>query len=156
MPYIFGKLWHLAIIWTIRKAFQCILQGVRILLANHTRISPTSDNDSYILSCYCWAIFAGSCLRPQEGVHKKMEIFHDFCYEASNRMALFSIHFYPFFSLVRTPSAFSRISLFNQTMRTLVLDLESSSMCCNLPLVKRLINHICLYLSLVERTVAEF
>ena len=47
MPYIFGKLWHLAIIWPIRKAFQCILQGVRILLANHTRISPTSDNESY-------------------------------------------------------------------------------------------------------------
>ena len=47
MPYIFGKLWHLAIIWAIRKAFQCILQGVRILLANHTRISPTSDNESY-------------------------------------------------------------------------------------------------------------
>ena len=45
MPYIFGKLWHLAIIWAIRKAFQCILQGVRFLLANHTRISPTSDND---------------------------------------------------------------------------------------------------------------
>ena len=48
MPYIFGKLWHLAIIWAIRKAFQCILQGVRFLLANHTRISPTSDNDSYV------------------------------------------------------------------------------------------------------------
>ena len=48
MPYIFGKLWHLAIIWAIRKAFQCILQGVRILLAKYTRISPTSDNDSYI------------------------------------------------------------------------------------------------------------
>ena len=48
MPYIFGKLWHLAIIWAIRKAFQCILQGVRILLSNHTRISPTSENDSYI------------------------------------------------------------------------------------------------------------
>ena len=48
MPYIFGKLWHLALIWAIRKAFQCILQGVRILLANHTRISPTSDNESYI------------------------------------------------------------------------------------------------------------
>ena len=47
MPYIFGKLWHLAIIWAIRKAFQCILQGVRFLLANHTRLSPTSDNDSY-------------------------------------------------------------------------------------------------------------
>ena len=49
MPYIFGKLWHLAIIWAIRKAFQCILQGVRILLANHTRISPTSENDSYLV-----------------------------------------------------------------------------------------------------------
>ena len=49
MPYIFGKLWHLAIIWAIRKAFQCILQGVRILLANHTWISPTSENDSYCL-----------------------------------------------------------------------------------------------------------
>ena len=47
MPYIFGKLWHLAIIWAIRKAFQCILQGVRFLLANQTRLSPTSDNDSY-------------------------------------------------------------------------------------------------------------
>ena len=48
MPYIFGKLWHLAIIWAIRKAFQCILQGVRILLAKYTRISPTSENESYI------------------------------------------------------------------------------------------------------------
>ena len=47
MPYIFGKLWHLAIIWAIRKAFQCILQGVRFFLANHTRLSPTSENDSY-------------------------------------------------------------------------------------------------------------
>ena len=47
MPYIFGKLWHLSIIWAIRKAFQCILQGVRILLAKYTRISPTSENDSY-------------------------------------------------------------------------------------------------------------
>ena len=47
MPYIFGKLWHLAIIWAIRKAFQCILQGVRFLLANHTRLFPTSENDSY-------------------------------------------------------------------------------------------------------------
>ena len=49
MPYIFGKLWHLAIIWAIRKAFQCILQGVRFLLANHTRLSPKSDNDSYLI-----------------------------------------------------------------------------------------------------------
>ena len=47
MPYIFGKLWHLAIICAIRKAFQCILQGVRFLLANHTRLSPTPENDSY-------------------------------------------------------------------------------------------------------------
>ena len=47
MPYIFGKLWHLAIIWAIRKAFQCILLGVRFLLANQTRLSPTSDSDSY-------------------------------------------------------------------------------------------------------------
>ena len=46
MPYIFGKLWHLAIIWAIRKAFQCILQGVRILLAKYTRFSPTSENES--------------------------------------------------------------------------------------------------------------
>ena len=49
MSYIFGKLWHLAIIWAIRKAFQCILQGVRFLLANHTRLSPTSENESYIV-----------------------------------------------------------------------------------------------------------
>ena len=47
MLYILGKLWHLAIIWPIRKAFQCILQGVRILPAKYTRISPTSENDSY-------------------------------------------------------------------------------------------------------------
>ena len=47
MSYSFGKLWHLAIIWAIRKAFQCILQGVRFLLANHTRLSPTSENESY-------------------------------------------------------------------------------------------------------------
>ena len=47
MPYIFGKLWHLAIIWAIRKAFQCILQGARFLLANQTRLFPTSDNESY-------------------------------------------------------------------------------------------------------------
>ena len=49
MSYRFGKLWHLAIIWAIRKAFQCILQGVRFLLANHTRLSPTSENESYIM-----------------------------------------------------------------------------------------------------------
>ena len=36
------------IIWAIRKAFQCILQGVRFLLANHTPVSPTSENDSYV------------------------------------------------------------------------------------------------------------
>ena len=48
MPYIFGKLWHLAIIWAIRKSFQCILQGVRFLLAIHTGLSPTSENESYI------------------------------------------------------------------------------------------------------------
>ena len=47
MSYRFGKLWHLAIIWAIRKAFRCILQGVRFLPANHTRLSPTSENDSY-------------------------------------------------------------------------------------------------------------
>ena len=51
MSYRFGKLWHLAIIWAIRKAFQCILQDVRFLLANHTRLSPTSENDSYINCC---------------------------------------------------------------------------------------------------------
>ena len=48
MSYIFGKLWHLAIIWPIRKSFQCILQGVRFLLAKQTRLSGTSDNESYL------------------------------------------------------------------------------------------------------------
>ena len=48
MPYIFGKLWHLAIIWAIRKAFQCILQCVRFLLANHSLLSGTSETFSYI------------------------------------------------------------------------------------------------------------
>ena len=38
MSYIFGKLWHSAIIWPIRKSFQCILQGVRFLLSNHTLV----------------------------------------------------------------------------------------------------------------------
>ena len=60
MPYIFGKLWHLAIIWAIRKAFQCILQGVRFLLANHTRLSPTSDNDSCIGLFFSVSLWRGS------------------------------------------------------------------------------------------------
>ena len=47
MSYIFGKLWHLAIIWAIRKAFQCIQQGVRFLLAKQTQLSGTFDNESY-------------------------------------------------------------------------------------------------------------
>ena len=47
MAYRFGKLWHLAIIWAIRKAFQCIPQGVRFLLAKQTQLSPTSANESY-------------------------------------------------------------------------------------------------------------
>ena len=62
MPYIFGKLWHLAIIWAIRKAFQCILQGVRFLLANHTRLSPTSNNDSY--SCWPCIQFLPTTISP--------------------------------------------------------------------------------------------
>ena len=45
MSYIFGKLWHSAIIWPIRKSFKCILQGVRFLLANQTRLSGPSDNE---------------------------------------------------------------------------------------------------------------
>ena len=44
------KLWNLAIIWPIRKSFQCILQGVRFLLAKQTWLSRTSDNESYL---YC-------------------------------------------------------------------------------------------------------
>ena len=48
MSYIFGKLWHSAIIWPIRKSYKCILQGVRFLLANQTRLSGTSDNESYV------------------------------------------------------------------------------------------------------------
>ena len=32
----------------IRKSFKCILQGVRFLMANQTRLSGTSDNESYI------------------------------------------------------------------------------------------------------------
>ena len=49
MSYIFGKLWHLAIIWSIRKSFQCIPQGVRFLLAKQTWLSGTSDNESYMV-----------------------------------------------------------------------------------------------------------
>ena len=47
MSYIFGKLWHSAIIWAIRKSFQCFIQGVRFLLAKQTRLSGTYDNKSY-------------------------------------------------------------------------------------------------------------
>ena len=47
MSHIFGKLWHSAIIWSISKSFQCILQGVRFLLANHTLLSGTSENELY-------------------------------------------------------------------------------------------------------------
>ena len=54
MSYIFGKLWHSAIIWPIRKSFQSILQGVRFLLANHTLLSGTSENESYVASV-CWS-----------------------------------------------------------------------------------------------------
>ena len=32
------------------QEIQCILQGVRFLLANHTQLSPTSENDSYLVS----------------------------------------------------------------------------------------------------------
>ena len=38
-----------AMIWAIRKAFQCILHGGRFLLANHTRLSPTSENESCLI-----------------------------------------------------------------------------------------------------------
>ena len=64
MSYIFGKLWHFAIVWAIRKSFQCILQGVRFLLANQTQLSPTSDNDSYI----CGSILCGivCVIRPEK------------------------------------------------------------------------------------------
>ena len=52
MSYIFGKLWHSAMIWPIKKSFQYILQGVRFLLAKQTRLSGTSDNESYLpFSC---------------------------------------------------------------------------------------------------------
>ena len=66
MSYIFGKLWHLAIIWVIRKAFQCILKGVRFLLSNHTRLSPTSDNESY---SYCYTLSGEKlvhCVSPSD------------------------------------------------------------------------------------------
>ena len=66
MSYIFGKLWHLAIIWAIRKAFQCIVQGVRFLLSNHTRLSPTSDNESY---SYCYTLSGEKlvhCVSPSD------------------------------------------------------------------------------------------
>ena len=48
MPYIFGKLWHLAIIWAISKAFQCILRVLILQVAKQTRLSPTSENESYL------------------------------------------------------------------------------------------------------------
>ena len=55
MTYIFGKLWHSAINWPIRKSFQCILQSVRFLLANKTLLSGTSENESYpLVKRACW------------------------------------------------------------------------------------------------------
>ena len=50
MTYIFGKLWHSAINWPIRKSFQCILQSVRFLLANHSQCSGTSETFSNLHS----------------------------------------------------------------------------------------------------------
>ena len=70
MPYIFGKLWHLAIIWAIRKAFQCILQGVRILLAKYTQFSPTSENES-CPPCRVWPGCGISLQRYLSNVSKK-------------------------------------------------------------------------------------
>ena len=74
MPYIFGKLWHLAIIWAIRKAFQCILQGVRFLLANHTRLSPTSENESYTIESSTNMIF-GSLLMKIYKLHMERQLY---------------------------------------------------------------------------------
>ena len=68
MSYRFGKLWHLAIIWAIRKSFQCILQGVRFLLAKQTRLSWTSDNVSYRAGgppsqcCYTLLLYYSTCM----------------------------------------------------------------------------------------------
>ena len=99
MPYIFGKLWHLAIIWAIRKAFHCILQGVRILLANHTRISPTSENDSYIftftfyknwtLGLYYHFYFLQE-LKTKKRKNDQCVWFHLFCQTGDKRGVLYS------------------------------------------------------------------
>ena len=81
MSYIFGKLWHLAIIWAIRKEFQCILQGVRFLLANHTRLSPTSDNDSYVSFIWFWFIADQSDIPHQKGIPNAIiKILEIFCF----------------------------------------------------------------------------
>ena len=73
MPYIFEKLWHLAIIWAIKKAFQCIQQGVRFLLANHTRLSPTSKNESYIQVIFSsdFRVNVGFCI--WKDIHNTLE-----------------------------------------------------------------------------------
>ena len=47
MSNIVGNLWHLAIIWPIRKWFLCILQGVRFLLADHTLLFGAYETFSY-------------------------------------------------------------------------------------------------------------
>ena len=45
--YISGKLMYQRSIWYIWKQFQCILRGVRVLLANCKWFSATSETSSY-------------------------------------------------------------------------------------------------------------
>ena len=47
MSCIFGKLMHQRSILAIWKKFQCITRGVRILLANCTQLSATSETLSH-------------------------------------------------------------------------------------------------------------
>ena len=75
MSYIFGKLWHSAIIWSIRKSFQCIPQGVRFLLAKQTRLSGTSDNESYTLQTTFWVLAVKSKIISKVLCHSWQKIF---------------------------------------------------------------------------------
>ena len=94
MSYIFGKLWHSAIIWPIRKSFKCILPGVRFLLAKQTRLSGTSDNMSHIfpileetvLNIITWNFGVCSKSEPRFLQRRRQQYLEDLAFSSGSRI----------------------------------------------------------------------
>ena len=69
MSYRFEKLWHLAINWALRKAFQCILQGVRFCwqsileFPQHLRMTHTQLSLDWRSE---WAAKANTCQQQRK------------------------------------------------------------------------------------------